>query len=76
MFRKGDKVVCIWDSRRENEIGIFSHKIYEVTSVIYNSKGNNVFKVNNIDWWVSSSNFISLKEYRKNKINKIYESVC
>ena len=69
MFRVGDKVVCINNKDLDINVKLTPYKIY----VIYDSAvaSATIKDDNGYDKDLFQSRFISLKEYRKQKINKI-----
>ena len=69
MFKVGDKVVCV---NNEGDVGLTMGKIYIITSTHETIVVNDL----NEDVGYFEYRFISLQEYRKQKIEKIYESVC
>lgn len=69
MFKAGDLIVCI-----KKHYYITEHTLYEVKNVLTNYDGNTMLlmKVDcDITQWYEPEFFISLKEYRKLKLQKL-----
>ena len=83
-MQKGDKIVCCNISPYKiGESGISTHIKPRLTigkSYIIETADSQAYCVRNDKGnlnWYKKDRFVSLKEYRKQKINKIYESsVC
>jgi len=73
-FKKGDKIYCIeGNDIRPIHPKIITHKIY--TFIEYFSTSSNLIKIEECDEIVNLNRFISLKEARKLKIQKINEEI-
>lgn len=69
-FNIGDKVVCINDKW----IGYSNSQLIEGKNyIVENLTTKSLIRVEDIKEFVDKSRFISLIEYRRMKINKIYE---
>ena len=66
MFRVGDKVVCI-DNKDESMLLINGH-IYTITSILPFTDGLIFLEIYNKNRGFFRKRFVSLKEYRKQKI--------
>lgn len=78
MFNIGDKVICINDDLN-NIQGIFEIKksrIYTIKHIMEIGSNNILLYFEEINKSYLSTRFISLLDYRKQKINKIKERIC
>jgi len=73
MFEIGDKVVCIKDDA-SSYLELKKHNTYTIKKI-----GVSVYPyilIEEIPGWYHLERFISLVEYRKNKILKIKQRIC
>lgn len=80
MFKIGDNVVCIKEERN-----LILHRIYTIKTILKTITSDENFttittlclnECNNISDIYKIENFITLLDYRKQKINKIKEKIC
>lgn len=71
-FKIGDKVVCIDDENFKVNLKLIKYKVYIVTDI--NNISNNInIVVNNENFGYDPKRFVTLKEFRNMKMNKIME---
>jgi hypothetical protein len=73
MFTTGDKVVLYKKSDDLIYDYVKFDKIYEVKDIFY--EYISIIVNNKTSFWYTFDNFFSLMEYRKQKINRIKESI-
>ena len=74
MFNTGDKVICIDISNMDYidyDYKLIYGDIYNVSNYLCAFPTSICIKINNTDIIYASSRFISLKNYRKQKLNKL-----
>jgi len=69
MFKIGDKVVCV-SGIKTNKGNLENYKEY-IISYISDDSFQSCLKVEGIEFGFLNSRFITLKEYRKNKLNNL-----
>jgi len=67
MFKVGDRVVCINNTKIDYKFNLYYNKIYIITSIDDVVR----IKIDNINYEYFNLRFISLKEYRKQKLNNL-----
>lgn len=75
MFQKGEKIVCIKDRIDPMYKDKFLLKVGDVCTVEY-QENNKLSLIEETYYWYNPKNFISLLEYRKQKILNIKTKIC
>jgi len=78
MFRKGDRVKCIYDGVPGGFMNFLEiNKNYTVEVSINGFSGEQYIQVCGSSYeWIHTRFILDIKETRKQKLKKIYESVC
>jgi len=73
MFKVGDKIVCFDDGRIDGQYILTKNNVYTVSGMqSFAQWGEDLIIVEGFNSFkFSQKRFVSLKEYRKNKLNKI-----
>lgn len=75
MFQKGEKIVCIKDRKDPLYKDIFLLRIGDVCTVEY-QENNKLSLIEETYYLYNPKHFISILEYRKQKILKIKNKIC
>lgn len=75
MFEVGDSVVCKRMFGIPNDVLLELNKIYVIVFIQYSPKSSSMIVLKGIKNAFNVSRFISLVEFRKNKINKLKEII-
>lgn len=75
MFKVGDKIVCVYDTftgiYKSEEI--FKHHVYIVNDI--SRQFDHLIEIEGSDLYYETTRFISLTDFRKRKIKKIYDVI-